>query len=575
MAEPGTTKTGTINSMLEKLIEILPFLVPIKNVLFKVMNFFPELLQKKDPLSTLFIYNIIELILLILSIVIIDQTVHGNMTDGSKPEAVVFVVFLTIIILNVIHTTYLFLYGRDVQGIAKWLKDIFYTGPLYLIVFVFSFIMWFVFNLYGWIGKFLEGIIRFIDYVFSSLGKMLDNPEESRILFKYGSLYAMIFTIIIILYYAALDPAALTTKSFTYAMSIIIPMVVVLAIVIPFSQRQSPSSSTFIIGVVVTFFAAISYFYMKASTATYKLMNYIVTCLIVAMVIGGLALFFYVIGNYLKSLPGWAGFMAYFIFYLPCLFIDFVKYIMNEFKMTSSPIYMILIIEIAIIVLYVYLPWIVQKINAPRKNELLPGSAFLDVKQTIVSSEINKLPKFIKDDELIALPVYNQNYAFSMWIYLNPQANNYAGYAKESTIFVYNDSGSTGGKPRITYFNDMTNGSNNFGKSGKDQYCVYFTNSSKPLGSYKFSMPGQKWNNLVMNFTSTQADLFINGKLEYTYIFQGNPPNYSPVDYITIGENLGLDGAICNVVYYPKTLSLIEIANHYNLLSLRNPPTYK
>jgi len=553
----------------------MPFLVPIKNVLFKVMNFFPEVFQTKDPLSTLFIYNIIELILLILSIVIIDQYAHDNMTDGSKPEAIVFAVFLTIIILNVIHTTYLAVFGRDVQGPAKWLKDIFYTGPLYLIVFVFSLIMWFVFNLYGWIGKFLEGIIRFIDYVFSSLGKMLDDPEESRILFKYGSLYAMIFTIIIILYYAALDPAALTTKTFTYAMSIIIPMVVVLAIVIPFSQRQSPSSSLFIIGIVVAFFAAISYFYMKANAATNNLMNYIIAFLIAAMIIGGLALFFYVIGNYLKSLPGWAGFMAYFVFYLPCLFIDFVKYIMDEFKMTSSPIYVILIIEIAIIVLYVYLPWIIQKISAPRKNELLTGSAFLDIKQTIANSEINKLPKFIKESDFTALPVYNQNYAFSMWIFLNPQANNYVGYSSESTIFVYNESGSTGGKPRITYFNDMTENGNNFGKSGKDQYCVYFTNSSKPLGSHKFSMPAQKWNNLVMNFTSTQADLFINGKLEYTYVFQGNPPNYSPVDYITIGQDQGLDGAICNIVYYPKTLSLIEIANNYNLLSLRNPPTYK
>jgi hypothetical protein len=576
MAEPGTTKSGILNSLLETIMEVLPFLIPIKNSLFKIMNFFPEVLQKKDPLSTLFIYNIIELILLILSIVIINEYAHDNMMDGSKPEAVVFAVFLTIIILNVIHTTYLYLNNRDVEGVTKFFKNVFYTGPLYLIVFVFSLIMWIVSNLYGWIGKFLEGIVRFVDYVFSALARMLDDPEESRILFKYGGLYAMIFTIMIILYYAALDPAALTTKTFTYAMSIIIPMIVVLAIVIPFSQRQAPSSSFFIIGMVVTFFAAVSYFYMKANASTYKLMNYIIAILIVAMVLGGLSLFFYVIGNYLKSLPGWAGFMAYFIFYLPCLFIDFVKYIMNEFKMTSSPIFVILIFEIVLIVLYVYLPWIIQKINSSKKNELLPGSAFLDISQTISSSEINKLPKFISDrNDLTTQPVYNQNYAFSMWIFLNPQAPNFVGYASESTIFSFNSDESRGGKPKVTYFNDMTEDSNSFGKSGKDQYCVYFTNSKKNQGLYKFSMPAQKWNNLVMNFTSTQADLFINGKLEYTYIFQGNPPSYSPIDFITIGQDKGLDGAICNVTYYPGPLSLIEIANNYNLLSLRNPPTYK
>jgi hypothetical protein len=94
-------------------------------------------------------------------------------------------------------------------------------------------------------------------------------------------------------------------------------------------------------------------------------------------------------------------------------------------------------------------------------------------------------------------------------------------------------------------------------------------------GYYEFSMPAQKWNNLVMNFTSTQADLFVNGQLENTYLFEGNPPNYLPTDYVTIGQDKGLDGAICNVVYYPKNISLIEIANNYNLLAMRNPPTYR
>ena len=78
-----------------------------------------------------------------------------------------------------------------------------------------------------------------------------------------------------------------------------------------------------------------------------------------------------------------------------------------------------------------------------------------------------------------------------------------------------------------------------------------------------------------MNFTSTQADLFVNGKLEKAYIFDENPPNYTPTDYVTIGKNGGLDGAISNVVYYPKPISVIEIANNYNILSLRNPPTFK
>jgi hypothetical protein len=402
---------------------------------------------------------------------------------------------------------------------------------------------------------------------------MLNDPEESKILIKYGSLYAIIFSIIIILYYAAFDTKALSTNTFTYAMSIIIPLIIILSIVIPFSRNQTIGISTFIMTIVAIFFAAIFYFYSKANQATYKFMNYIVILLMLLMVFSSLSIIFYILSNYLKSLSGWSGFIVYFIFYIPCLFIDFIKYIMNEFKMTTNPIFVLLIIELLIILLYVYLPWILHSVNISKNVTLLPGSAFLDIQQTIGNSDMNKIPKFIRSqNDLETFPVYKQNYAFSMWIFINPQAPNYVGYSSESTIFNYNGTES-GGKPKVTYFNDMKPNDNNFGKTSVDKYCVYFTNSQSPVGRYKFSMPSQKWNNLVMNFTSTQADLFVNGNLEYTYIYEGNIPTFLPTDFIKIGQEKGLDGAICNVTYYPTNLSLIEIANNYNMLHMRNPPT--
>jgi hypothetical protein len=156
-----------------------------------------------------------------------------------------------------------------------------------------------------------------------------------------------------------------------------------------------------------------------------------------------------------------------------------------------------------------------------------------------------------------------------MWIYLNPQSQSFAGYSRESEIFNYGE-----GKPKITYYNDMTTASNGFGESGLDKFKVYFSNSTAPVAVYKFTFPSQKWNNIVVNLSSTKADLFLNGKLEKTYIYDGNIPTYNPVDFITIGDSGGLDGAICNIVYYSHPLSLMEIASNYNMLSLRNPPTF-
>ena len=526
------------------------------------------------PASKMVMY-IINFILVAVFVSIIAGVTNKKSLALGRGEAIVFAVFLTLIMLVIIHTIYIF-FKKDVKGweLPLYAKSLFFDLPLNLIIFFFSLLLWFVYNLPKLITGFFNGIYELIINIFTGLGKMLNDPEETKILYKYGLLYAVIFAVIIIMYYAAFDPTALSSSTFTYAMMIIVPLIIVLYIVTPFSIKQGSGATMFIIGTVVTFFVALMYFYMKATPSTYELMNYIVIIILIAIAIIGLAIIFYILGNYLKSLTGWTGFMVYFIFYLPCLFIDFVKYIMNEFKMTANPIFVILIIELIVVLLYFYLPAIVHSINKSTNKALLPGSAFLDIRQVVGSSEMNKMPKMIKNQNDLDDNLYNQNYAFSMWIYLNPQAPNYIGYASESTIFSYNED-DFGGKPKITYFNDMTKNNNSFGKTGIDQYCVYFSNRKNPVGQYKFSMPSQKWNNLVINFKSSQADLFVNGKLEYTYMFGDNLPQFSAVDYATIGQDKGLDGAICNVVYYPKNLSLIEIANNYNMLSLRNPPTFR
>jgi hypothetical protein len=79
----------------------------------------------------------------------------------------------------------------------------------------------------------------------------------------------------------------------------------------------------------------------------------------------------------------------------------------------------------------------------------------------------------------------------------------------------------------------------------------------------------------VFNYTSNGVDLFINGKIERTLTYDNNNllPQYHLTDVIKIGGNKGLNGAISNVKYYKKPLTQFEIANNYNLLMYKNPPT--
>ena len=87
------------------------------------------------------------------------------------------------------------------------------------------------------------------------------------------------------------------------------------------------------------------------------------------------------------------------------------------------------------------------------------------------------------------------------------------------------------------------------------------------------TLPGQKWNNIVFNYYSDKVDLFINGNLEKTYVFDNNAPNYTANDNITIGTQDGLDGAVCNINYYTEPLTKTQVINAYNLLMMKNPPT--
>ena len=58
--------------------------------------------------------------------------------------------------------------------------------------------------------------------------------------------------------------------------------------------------------------------------------------LIILTILIGLTIAFSLFGNYLRSLDGISGFVAYFIFYIPCMLYDFYQSIMKELQMTSK-----------------------------------------------------------------------------------------------------------------------------------------------------------------------------------------------------------------------------------------------
>ena len=82
-------------------------------------------------------------------------------------------------------------------------------------------------------------------------------------------------------------------------------------------------------------------------------------------------------------------------------------------------------------------------------------------------------------------------------------------------------------------------------------------------------LPMQKWNNIVINFDRGTLDIYINNKMVAS---EQKIIPYQSQDKITIGQEKGLSGGICNVIYFPETLSLSKIGFFYQTLSNFNPP---
>jgi len=617
------------NMFLESILQSLPYLKPIYIFVSFIMNTIPRMFKKVDTLSIKFLYDLIELISIVISLIIINYSkeinaavnksniknstelnvqttpIESGLLSLTTTKSIFYVIFIILLILNLIHITYLYVNKTEMTGILGIIKNIIYDVPLYLIVFLFSFVIFILTNFLTWISDFINNLFALIIHIYNELIEIFKDRERATTFVKYLFLYIVIISIIFSFFNIVNDSNALNKNSFIYAFFIIIPLVIVLYYSTPFSSGQSSSVNILITLLIVLFFSIITYYYFKLNDSSSLIVNYISSIIIIAIVILGLANIFYILGNYFRSFTGWTGFIVNFIFYIPCLLIDFIKYILNELKMTTNPIYVILFLELIVILLYIYLPSLFKMINITNSVVLLPGSSFLNQKNTISNSIIHQhtLPtpvdeniyfssvirgqnsftnwfnlninNLLKKSENIDNNIFNQTYAFSMWIYLNAQSTNNSNEIEIFSFGIDNDiiNNSREGKPRITFYNDSSLDKHH-GKTTRDLIRVYFTNQTNPKGYYDFKILKQKWNNIVMNITMSKADLFVNGELEYTYYYQNNHPIHNPVDFITTGQHNGLNGAICNIIYYPRNLSFIEITNNYNLLMLKNPPIY-
>jgi len=409
----------------------------------------------------------------------------------------------------------------------------------------------------------------------------LTNTEEQanivKQLKKTGIFLGFILFSLFFILYAATDPTALTKNTYLYTLVIILPIIIGLYASTQFTKEGEGGQLTKILtlSVALIVFAAIAYIYSSASSSTLTLLNYFLMVLMFLMIVVGLALFYFVFSNYLKKQTGTLGYMINLVFYIPCLFGDFIKYMKNQVGITPSISYVLFVIEIILIMMYFYVPILMRTVINNRSHTLLNDPIFLNNEMTVASGEFFQLGPnedlanpssgiVFSRSQPSGQPTYrNSNYAVSFWVFVNPGSQSDAKYANAHNIFNYAQ-----GKPLVQFQND--------GHTHQSKYIITFTNNpDAKIVPYDVTLPHQKWHYFVFNYFSGKADMFVNGNLERTVVFDepfNVPLNGTSSDNITVGQIGGLNGAICNVNYYTEVLPKTQIANYYNILMNSNPP---
>jgi hypothetical protein len=400
---------------------------------------------------------------------------------------------------------------------------------------------------------------------------------------KYGVVFITMIFICVVAIYGLLNQNTVENYIWYYMIGLLLPLLMIFAMILNINGDFESMVLFFKLLGGIGLVIGLVYIYTLLAGKLQFVGGYVKYAVYAIIGLLGLAIIYKSFINYLSRLQGWPGFIAQLIFYIPCMLYDFLLYILDDLKLTPSSAYIILAIEFVLIVLFFFAPWILNINTNNNKNGklLLNSPVFLDKETEIANGDELIVPVSLQD---LSNPddrnLYRSNYCISMWVYVDPMPSTNYAYSKETAILTYgytDENGTQYVKPMIRYYGG---GDGRDQLEQRDKYVFYFykydnlggVKEDKDMTYYDVSLPNQKWNQIVLNYNRNVVDLFINGNLERSFFLKDNLPLYNPSDKITVGEEKGLRGAICNVMYYYRPLSQEEIATSYNLMVNKNPP---
>ena len=264
-------------------------------------------------------------------------------------------------------------------------------------------------------------------------------------------------------------------------------------------------------------------------------------------------------GNSKKN--GFFNLITNLLFYIPCLFgnvFDLItQFFIGEYKSTTTGSLLMLILAIIIFIIYFTMPSFFNMLNQQGGKLLVNQPVYTDSLYSLGTyAELNGSDKF------------NYQYAISSWIYIDSASpNTNSSYQKYTSILNF------GNKPNVLY-NGKTNTlmvsmKQKDLKETTNNKLTDFDENGNRIIYIKDNFLLQKWNNIIINYNGGVLDIFLNGELVKSSV--GVIPYYT-LDNLTIGEDTGIKGGICNVVYFDKSLTSSNIYYLYNMVKNKTPP---
>jgi hypothetical protein len=260
----------------------------------------------------------------------------------------------------------------------------------------------------------------------------------------------------------------------------------------------------------------------------------------------------------------------------------------NEYTKTDTGTFILLAISIILLLIVIFYPYISEKIQLQGGKQI--------VNQTIYT---NKFAQLFTIKQLTGMNTPDYQYGLSFWIYIDSEppstsslyltngsiinvfdlpnilyngVENSLIFTQKYTSGLYVDASNTEIDVSMNEYGFYNNNKYDHNQLYKDiSNNIIQLNKSSSREFFKIKdIKLQKWNHVALNLYNGTMDIFYNGQLVKSQ--PGVVPYINMSDTLSIGDNNGINGGVCNVTFFNKPLNYSQIYYIYELLKNKSPP---